>query len=200
MVYVERFLKILTTTTDKLGYNIADISGNIENVNNIFNESQFFTLSQPINTFTGYWTTGIDINILSCGYRLGQSAFMQDYQNFKFAVTYKVTSNYSGSWVANTGIFPYDKYDYTFTLGGVEDPQTIYIKILRQMDNGFCFYFIARWRRQRDSNGNPVTENLNVFEIAIFNSSTTDPNYRIGMRYVLDMTTCKANPYTTTTI
>lgn len=191
---LSKYFKVMTISTNELGFTIADLSQNLDSVNLIFLKSKFFTLSHPIDRETGHWTTGIDLNILSSGYDTG---IMQDYQNFKFAVSYKVTDSSVYSWdnkYSNT--FP-KQSETSFSFQG-QDPQTIYIKELKWWD--IIFYFIGRWRKKRDTNGNPVTENINEFEIAIFNLPTNDGNYRTGVRYVLDMTISKPSEYTTITI
>ena len=192
--YLSKYLKVINTHTNDVGYNITDLSNNQNLVNSIFSKTKFCTLSHPINNDLGHWTTGIDLNILSSGYYTG---IMQDYQNFKFAVSYKVTDNSVYEWDNKySSTFP-NQNDEFFSFQG-QDPQTIYIKEFKTWD--INFYFIGRWKRQLDSSGNPVTQNINEFEIAIFNSPTNNPNYQTDVRYVLDMTISKPSNYTTITI
>ena len=174
--YLQKFLKVINTTTQHVGYNIGDISGNITAVNDIFNQTQFFNLSQNPNTEIGHWITGIDLNILTCGHGSG---ILQQYQNFKLGITYKVTDSQVEWWQSSSGeTFPYI-HDNSFSLSN----NNIDIYIKKISDSDVNVYLIARIIKINNSN-----DNKNQFSFAIFNSYTTDSNYLTSVQYVLDMT------------
>lgn len=186
----------MTANTIDLSFNITDLSQNVDLVNSIFLKTKFLTLSHPVNKDRGHWTVGIDLNILSSEYTNGT---IQDYQNFKSAVSYKVTEDSVYIWnnTFSTNTF-YNISDFIYILPG-EDPQSIYIKELKWSDNYpfYNFYLIGRWRRKLDINGNPVTENINEFEMAIINSPANEAHQPSDVRYVLDMTISKSSETTT---
>ena len=194
--YISKHYKVINTSTvqNKGGFNIDDLKSDQNKIEQIFNTSKFFTLSHPIKTDIGHWTTGIDLNILSSGYGTG---IMQDYQNFKFAVSCRVEGNtVTPLNNKNSNTFP-SQYDVSFSFQG-QDPQIIHIKLFKAWD--INFYFIGRWRKAIDNNGNVVDEDRYEFDIAIFNSVTTNGNFISNIRYVLDMTISKSSEYTTITI
>tara|TARA_Y100000389_G_scaffold89265_1_gene85695 strand:- start:4587 stop:6209 length:1623 start_codon:yes stop_codon:yes gene_type:complete len=186
---LQKFIKVINTTTIAVGYNIEDISGNITAVNDIFNKTQFFNLSEEPSTFNGgHWITGIDLNILTCGYTTG---ILQHYQNFKLGITYKVTENDTEWWPSFGGeTFPHI-YDNTFSFP--DDDIDIYIKKISGDDVNV--YLIAKIRRNNNS-----SDDINQFSFAIFNSYTTNSNYLTKVQYVLDMTVSNSSKYPKITV
>jgi hypothetical protein len=195
--YISKHYKVINTSTMQNigGFSIADLQLDQNKVEQIFNTSKFFTLSHPPNQGNGRWTTGIDLNLLSAGHGTG---IMQDYQNYKFAVSYKVETDTVHSWNNSYSLntFP-TNHTQSWTFGG-EKPETIYIQPFKSWS--INFYFIGRWRRAIDNDGNVVAQDINEFDIAIFNELTTNGNYETGIVYVLDMTVTKSSPYASITI
>jgi hypothetical protein len=187
--YLQKFLKVINTHTHSVGYNIGDISGNIVAVDNIFNKTQFFSLSQNPNTEIGHWMTSIDLNILTCGYGTG---IVQHYQNLKLGITYKVTDSQVEWWHSPTETFPYN-HDDSFSLTNNNNNIDIYIKRISVGDVNV--YLIARIIKIHNSN-----DNINQFSFAIFNSYPTNPNYSTNVRYVLDMTVANSSSHASITV